>query len=267
MDSTTDCDVLGARCRHRRRGRRLLPRRGRRQGHRAGEGGRAGPARHRPVRRALLGVLRTAAGPRAHRGQPGLPRRPAARFRRRSLLSPRGVVTVAGPGAAAEFEAALATARTAPSGAAEIPMAAAARLVPVLRTDRYARAMHKPGGAHSCCIYDKTTEIAVSRKDWMQEVWIANGWDGEVVSPRGVPLQARMPQGDGRRGGLRLPRSDRRPLGVLDQAVAAAHHYPTAIPTVRAGRSRMPGRSSNAPPSSAMAHQRCERERRRAISN
>jgi hypothetical protein len=35
------------------------------------------------------------------------------------------------------------------------------------------------GGAHSCCIYDKTTEIAVSRKDWMQEVWTANGWDGE----------------------------------------------------------------------------------------
>ena len=34
------------------------------------------------------------------------------------------------------------------------------------------------GGAHSCCIYDKTTEIAVSRKDWMQEVWVENGWDG-----------------------------------------------------------------------------------------
>ena len=61
------------------------------------------------------------------------------------LLSPRGVVTVAGPAAAAEFEAALATARTAPSGAVEIPMAEAARLVPVLRADRYARAMHKPG--------------------------------------------------------------------------------------------------------------------------
>ncbi len=27
------------------------------------------------------------------------------------------------------------------------------------------------GAAHSCCIYDKTKEITVSRKDWMQEVW------------------------------------------------------------------------------------------------
>jgi hypothetical protein len=35
------------------------------------------------------------------------------------------------------------------------------------------------GAAHSCCIYDKTKEITVSRKDWMQTVWTANGWDGE----------------------------------------------------------------------------------------
>jgi hypothetical protein len=35
------------------------------------------------------------------------------------------------------------------------------------------------GAPHACCIYDKTTEIAVSRKDWMQEVWTSNGWDGE----------------------------------------------------------------------------------------
>jgi hypothetical protein len=34
------------------------------------------------------------------------------------------------------------------------------------------------GGAHSCCIYDKTKEITVSRKDWMREVWGSNGWDG-----------------------------------------------------------------------------------------
>jgi hypothetical protein len=35
------------------------------------------------------------------------------------------------------------------------------------------------GAPHSCCIYDKTKEITVSRKDWMQEVWRCNGWDGE----------------------------------------------------------------------------------------
>jgi hypothetical protein len=35
------------------------------------------------------------------------------------------------------------------------------------------------GAPHACCIYDKTSEITVSRKDWMQEVWTSNGWDGE----------------------------------------------------------------------------------------
>jgi hypothetical protein len=35
------------------------------------------------------------------------------------------------------------------------------------------------GAPHSCCIYDKTKEITVSRKDWMHEVWKSNGWDGE----------------------------------------------------------------------------------------
>jgi hypothetical protein len=36
------------------------------------------------------------------------------------------------------------------------------------------------GAPHACCIYDKTAEIAVSRKVWMQEVWTTNGWDGEA---------------------------------------------------------------------------------------
>jgi hypothetical protein len=35
------------------------------------------------------------------------------------------------------------------------------------------------GAPHACCIYDRTAEIAVSRKDWMQEVWTSNGWDGQ----------------------------------------------------------------------------------------
>jgi hypothetical protein len=34
------------------------------------------------------------------------------------------------------------------------------------------------GAVHSCCVYDKTKEIAVSRKDWMRAVWERNGWDG-----------------------------------------------------------------------------------------
>jgi hypothetical protein len=40
------------------------------------------------------------------------------------------------------------------------------------------------GAAHSCTIYDKTKEITVSRKDWMQEVWTSNGWDGESRGTR-----------------------------------------------------------------------------------
>jgi len=35
------------------------------------------------------------------------------------------------------------------------------------------------GAPHACCLYDKTAEIAVSRKDWMQEVWTSNEWDGK----------------------------------------------------------------------------------------
>jgi hypothetical protein len=34
------------------------------------------------------------------------------------------------------------------------------------------------GAPHACCLCDKTAEIAVSRKDWMQEAWTSNGWDG-----------------------------------------------------------------------------------------
>jgi hypothetical protein len=34
------------------------------------------------------------------------------------------------------------------------------------------------GGVHSCRIYDKTKEITVSRKGWMQVEWLRNGWDG-----------------------------------------------------------------------------------------
>jgi hypothetical protein len=34
------------------------------------------------------------------------------------------------------------------------------------------------GATHSCCLYDKTKELAVSRKDWMLAVWERHGWDG-----------------------------------------------------------------------------------------
>jgi hypothetical protein len=40
------------------------------------------------------------------------------------------------------------------------------------------------GAAHSCCLYDKTKEITVSRKDWMRAVWERNGWDGQAQVTR-----------------------------------------------------------------------------------
>lgn len=67
---------------------------------------------------------------------------PPAGFARHALLSPRGVVTVALPGAEAGFEAALADARTV--GATELSPRELAGLWPAIRPGRYARAMHKP---------------------------------------------------------------------------------------------------------------------------
>jgi hypothetical protein len=40
------------------------------------------------------------------------------------------------------------------------------------------------GADHSCCIYDKTKEITLSRKEWMREVWKQHGWDGEACVTR-----------------------------------------------------------------------------------
>jgi hypothetical protein len=36
------------------------------------------------------------------------------------------------------------------------------------------------GAPHPCCVYGNTKEITFSRKDWMQEVWQSNGWDGQA---------------------------------------------------------------------------------------
>jgi len=37
---------------------------------------------------------------------------------------------------------------------------------------------------HSCAIYNKTNEIAVHHKQWFEEVWRRNGWDGESIVTR-----------------------------------------------------------------------------------
>ena len=110
------------------------------------------------------------------------------------------------------------------------------------------------GAVHSCCIYDKTKEITVSRKDWMQEVWRRNGWDGEVARHAGrVPLQARMSERDGRRRTLCHARPAGRAVGVLHHAVAAAHHP---------HRGHQPGPLADSPPSGRCAAGRLLRRRR-----
>jgi hypothetical protein len=49
-------------------------------------------------------------------------------------------------------------------------------LLPRLRGRRCRGYDFSRGAAHACCKYDKTTEIVVSRKDWMCTVWVAHGW-------------------------------------------------------------------------------------------
>jgi hypothetical protein len=40
------------------------------------------------------------------------------------------------------------------------------------------------GAAHARCIYDNTAEISTSRKDWVQVIWLAHGWDAQSRIPR-----------------------------------------------------------------------------------
>lgn len=72
---------------------------------------------------------------------------PPAGFAAHPLLTPRGVVALAPPGAEAEarFETVLADGRECASGVRELSADEVQRLCPVLRPDWYARAMHKPG--------------------------------------------------------------------------------------------------------------------------
>ncbi|GEM_PF-924589 len=92
------------------------------------------------------------------------------------------------------------------------------------------------GAAHACCIYDKTKEISKSGKQWMQEVWLRNGWDG--VS-RVVRVEFRYKREALHELGVEEP------YAMLCQ-VAALWAYSTAkwlrhtIPTDDANRGRWP---------------------------
>jgi hypothetical protein len=110
------------------------------------------------------------------------------------------------------------------------------------------------GAPHACCLYDKTAEIAVSRKDWMHEVWQSNGWDGESRVTR---VEFRY-----KRECLR-EMSVEEAYAFLDQLPALwaystklwlRHTMPTAIPTEHAGPSHLSGSWCSRPASSAMAH-------------
>lgn len=69
---------------------------------------------------------------------------PPPGFAEHPLLTPRGAVTVALPGAEEDFDAALAAARTVPGGGVEVAAAQLAGLWPAVEPDRYARVLHKP---------------------------------------------------------------------------------------------------------------------------
>jgi len=131
---------------------------------------------------------------------------PPSGFADAPLLSPRGVVTVAVPGTDVEFEAALASARAAPSGAVEIPPAEAARLVPVLRADRYARAMHKPGAMD--------IDVAALHQGYLRGVRAT----GRVVTRARVQTMRR----DGERWRAGTPGGDHTAPVVVDAAGAWA---------------------------------------------
>ena len=119
-------------------------------------------------------------------------------------------------------------------------------------------------GAHSCCIYDKTKEITVSRKDWMQEVWSENGWDGESRVTRVE---------------FRYKRECLREMGVdeafafLDQITGWAYSTKQwlrhTIPATDRNKARWPTSSlwkqCSKQPSSAMAYLRYASARRQGI--
>jgi D-arginine dehydrogenase len=70
---------------------------------------------------------------------------PPEGFAEHPLLTPRGVLALAPPGAEARFEAVLADGRECASGVRELGPGEVRELCPVVRPGWYARAMHKPG--------------------------------------------------------------------------------------------------------------------------
>jgi hypothetical protein len=120
------------------------------------------------------------------------------------------------------------------------------------------------GAAHSCCIYDKTAEIAVSRKDWMQEVWKSNGWDGESRVTRvefRYKRECLREMGSKRRtpSSISCPASGRTP-----PSNGCGTRSPHLIATKRAGRPHHCGNRCNRRRSSAMGRQPYVSARRRA---
>lgn len=113
---------------------------------------------------------------------------PPAGFAAAPLLTPRGVVSVALPGQEAEFEEALAAARTAPGGAEEITLAEARRMMPVLRAGRFARAMHKPAAMD--------IDVAALHQGFLRGVRVVTRAPVRELRRDGVAWTAATPAGD-----------------------------------------------------------------------
>ena len=92
------------------------------------------------------------------------------------------------------------------------------------------------GAAHSCCIYDKTKEITVSRKDWMQEVWTAQRLGWRSLASRGWS-SATSANACGRWASKRrTPSSISSPAcGRTPPSSGCATRFPPRIATRRAG--------------------------------
>jgi hypothetical protein len=142
-------------------------------------------------------------------------------------------------------------------------------VIPRLRGRRCAGYDFSRGAAHACCLYDKTAELAASRKDWMRLVWEANGWDG---TSRVMRVEFRYKRECLREMGVDDASAflDRRQLprcGPIRRRVGCDTRRRPGMSTARAGQSRPCGKRCSGRSSTAMGCRASASARRPVISN
>jgi len=116
------------------------------------------------------------------------------------------------------------------------------------------------GAPHACCLYDETAETIVSRKDWMQEVWASNGWDGESRVTRVEFWYKRKCLRE--MGSKRPTPSSTNSLlcGRTPPSSSCGTQSPMATRTVLGSLFRLSGSSCSRPASSATVYRRYEND-------